>query len=119
VQLSYVYNQIISVLTRSQLDRIFQQRSNFDLRRLLVGTDKFTDQLVDAMGVDASYFLSAVRCVRMPQPQRDKIGQIINQSKHSVSVRMELSGSLGLAVVLLTTLTLLTSIYRIFCLECW
>eukprot|EP00045_Choanoeca_perplexa_P006992 m.61403 g.61403 ORF g.61403 m.61403 type:complete len:505 (+) comp13876_c0_seq1:109-1623(+) len=83
VQLSYVYNQLISVLTRSQLDRIFQQRSNFDLRRLLVGTDKFTDQLVDAMGSDASYFLSAVRCVRMPQAQRDKIGQIINQSKHS------------------------------------
>eukprot|EP00730_Choanoeca_flexa_P019067 TRINITY_DN9298_c0_g1_i2.p1 TRINITY_DN9298_c0_g1~~TRINITY_DN9298_c0_g1_i2.p1 ORF type:complete len:504 (+),score=118.96 TRINITY_DN9298_c0_g1_i2:91-1602(+) len=82
IQLNYVYNQIISVLTRSQLDRIFEQRSNFDLRRLLVGTDKFTDQLVDAMGRDASYFLSAVRCLRMPQSHRDKIGQIINQAKH-------------------------------------
>ena len=36
-QLLYLHNQIISVLTSAQLTRIFEQRVNFDLRRLLGG----------------------------------------------------------------------------------
>jgi len=34
LQLTYVFNQIIFVLTQSQLTRIFQQRINYDLRRV-------------------------------------------------------------------------------------
>lgn len=37
VQLTHVYNQILSVLTLRQLDRIMNQRGNYDLRRLLGG----------------------------------------------------------------------------------
>ena len=37
LQLSYVYNQILSVLTYTQLSRIMEQRRNYDLRRLLAG----------------------------------------------------------------------------------
>lgn len=37
MQLGYLYNQIISVLTQAQLLRIFADRKNFDLRRLLTG----------------------------------------------------------------------------------
>ena len=36
-QLTYVYNQVLSVLTYSQLSRIMEQRRNYDLRRLLSG----------------------------------------------------------------------------------
>lgn len=36
LQLNYVFNQIIFVLTQSQLTRIFQQRINYDLRRVSV-----------------------------------------------------------------------------------
>lgn len=36
-QLLYLHNQILSVLTSVQLTRIFEQRVNFDLRRLLGG----------------------------------------------------------------------------------
>ena len=39
VQLTYIYNQILSVLTAAQLNRIFNQRKNFDLRRMLSGSD--------------------------------------------------------------------------------
>ena len=37
VQLTNVYNQILSVLTLRQLERIMNQRGNYDLRRLLGG----------------------------------------------------------------------------------
>lgn len=36
-QLNYLYNQILSVLTSTQLTRIFEQRINYDLRLLLGG----------------------------------------------------------------------------------
>ena len=39
VQLTYVYNQILSVLTLRQLDSIMTRRGNYDLRRLLGGKD--------------------------------------------------------------------------------
>ena len=37
LHLRYVYNTIISVITLSQLNRIYAQQKNFDLRRLLTG----------------------------------------------------------------------------------
>lgn len=36
-QLLYLHSQILSVLTSQQLTKIFEQRINFDLRRLLSG----------------------------------------------------------------------------------
>ena len=35
LQLEYIFNQISSVITKTQLERIFEQRRNYDLRRLL------------------------------------------------------------------------------------
>lgn len=37
VHLNYIYNTIISVLTLSQLTKIYETKKNFDLRRLLTG----------------------------------------------------------------------------------
>ncbi|XP_070535609.1 vacuolar fusion protein MON1 homolog A-like [Ptychodera flava] len=83
VQLTYVYNQIVSVLTFSQLNRIFQQRRNYDLRRLLTGTEKFIDNLLKLIDTDPSFLLQAVRCLPMSSTVRD----IIAQSMHSAKVR--------------------------------
>ena len=59
MQLNYVYNQILFVLTLSQLSRVFQQQ-NFDLRRMLGGTEKFIDNLLDMFDTNPSFFLGAV-----------------------------------------------------------
>ena len=37
-QMTYAYNQILSVLTFTQLQTVFQRKPNFDLRFLLQGT---------------------------------------------------------------------------------
>jgi len=42
-QLLYLHSQILSVLTSLQLTKIFEQRINFDLRRLLSGKLTFTN----------------------------------------------------------------------------
>ncbi|XP_064632667.1 vacuolar fusion protein MON1 homolog A-like [Lineus longissimus] len=77
LRLTYVYNQIISVLTYSQLSRIFKTRRNYDLRRLLSGTEKFIDNLLNLMDHDPSFLLGAVRCLPLPNSIRETIAQTV------------------------------------------
>lgn len=43
---SDVYNQVISVVTHLQLTKTYDQRKNFDLRRLLAGSERLIDHLL-------------------------------------------------------------------------
>ena len=79
LQLTYIYNQVLSVLTLSQLSRIFKQRRNYDLRRLLTGAEKFFDNLLNMMDRDPCFFLGAVRCLPLESSVRDTIAQSIAQ----------------------------------------
>ena len=77
VQLLYIHSQIVSVLTLTQLNRIFEQRRNYDLRRMLSGSERLITSLSDSMDTDYSYFLSAVRCLPLAPPTRDLISETI------------------------------------------
>jgi len=79
LQLSYIYNQILSVLTITSLQKIFKQRRNYDLRRMLSGSEKFIDNLLNLMDHDPSFVLQAVRCLPLDGHVRDGIAQIIIQ----------------------------------------
>lgn len=46
MQLTDVYNQILSTLTFSHMTKIFEKRRNFDLRRLLAGSERLIDHLL-------------------------------------------------------------------------
>jgi len=81
LQLTYVYHQVLSVLTFTQLSRIFEQRSNYDLRRLLSGTEKFIDNLLNMMDNDPSFLLQSVRCLPIASNTRDIIGQALQQAR--------------------------------------
>ena len=77
VQLTYIYNQILFVLTLTQLTRIFQQRSNYDLRRMLSGSERLITHLSASMDTDPSFFLSSVRCLSLATGVRDLISESI------------------------------------------
>jgi hypothetical protein len=77
VQLTYIFNQILSILTLTQLTRIFQQRSNYDLRRMLSGSERLITHLSVSMDQDPSFFLSAVRCLSLAASTRDLISESI------------------------------------------
>lgn len=81
LQLSYVYNQILSVLTYTQLARIMEQRRNYDLRRLLAGTEKFIDNLLNLMDHEPSFLLGSVRCLPLSSSVRETIGQSMLQAR--------------------------------------
>ncbi|ORZ17135.1 vacuolar fusion protein MON1, partial [Absidia repens] len=78
-QLVYLHNQILSVLTSSQLTRIFEQRVNFDLRRLLGGTEVFLDSLSTSFNNDHSFMFGALQVLRLGRSTRELAGQILSK----------------------------------------
>ncbi|XP_068624080.1 vacuolar fusion protein MON1 homolog [Battus philenor] len=77
MQLTYAFNQIVSVLTLTQLNRIFEQRRNYDLRRLLAGAERLIDNLLIFMEKDPAFLLGAVRCLPLPEKARENITSAI------------------------------------------
>lgn len=80
-ELLYIYYQILSLLTGPQLHHIFQQKQNYDLRRLLAGSERITDSLLDLMARDPSVLMGAARCLPMPPGLRDTVGACLQQAR--------------------------------------
>ncbi|KAM4722638.1 vacuolar fusion protein MON1 homolog A [Rhinophrynus dorsalis] len=80
-ELLYVYYQILSLLTGTQLHHLFQQRPSYDLRRLLSGSERITDSLLDLMDIDPSFLLGAVRCLPLMSGTRDATSYCLQQAK--------------------------------------
>ncbi|KAK6019871.1 trafficking protein Mon1 [Ostertagia ostertagi] len=71
-QLNVLFDQIVSTLSRSQLDIVYKKKGdNYDLRRLLRGTDKYMDSSVSAWRTDVSLLQSAIRVLPMQPSDRD------------------------------------------------
>lgn len=81
-QLQWLYFQIISIITSTQLNRIFEQHRNFDLRRLLGGTEPFLDHLCSTVGSEARYILNAVHALRIHPQLRQTVGQALQLAKY-------------------------------------
>ncbi|KAI8972994.1 vacuolar fusion protein MON1, partial [Pilobolus umbonatus] len=84
-QLCYLHNQILSVLTSVQLTKIFEQRVNYDLRRLLGGTEIFLDSIATLFNNDSSFMLSGLQCLRLSRSVRDQAGTILREGKSKIS----------------------------------
>ncbi|WVR04506.1 hypothetical protein IAU60_001510 [Kwoniella sp. DSM 27419] len=69
--LDYIHLQILSVVSSTQLSRVFQRRSNFDLSRLLEGSETFLKKLIDTAQYDFSYLTSTLQPLRMSPALRD------------------------------------------------
>lgn len=73
----YVFNQIVSILTLSTLTRIYEQRRNYDLRRMLAGSERLIDHLLHFMEQEPSFLLGAVKCLPLALKYRDTIANTI------------------------------------------
>ncbi|XP_068104892.1 vacuolar fusion protein MON1 homolog B-like [Hyperolius riggenbachi] len=79
-ELQYVYYQIISMLTQASVARIFERKKNYDLRRLLAGSEKILDSLLDLLDTDPGFLLGAVRCLTLPNSLRDSLSSILTKA---------------------------------------
>ncbi|VDL79963.1 unnamed protein product [Nippostrongylus brasiliensis] len=77
-QLNVLFDQIVSTLSRSQLDVVYKKKGdNYDLRRLLRGTDKYIDGSVSAWRSDISLLQTAIRVLPMQPTDRDYLSSTI------------------------------------------
>lgn len=79
-ELQYVYYQIISMLTQASVARIFEKKKNYDLRRLLAGSEKILDSLLDLLDTDPGFLLGAVRCLALPSTLRDSLSSLLTKA---------------------------------------
>ncbi|XP_034388610.1 vacuolar fusion protein MON1 homolog A [Cyclopterus lumpus] len=80
-ELQYIYYQIVSLLTLTQLNHIFQHKQNFDLRRLLAGSEYLTDNLLTRLDRDPGLLLSAVTCLPLASSARDAVSSGLQAAK--------------------------------------
>jgi hypothetical protein len=64
-QLQWLYYQIISIITGAQLQKIFDKHTNFDLRRLLGGTETFLDHMCRSSSSAGSCIIIRQKCTRL------------------------------------------------------
>ncbi|KAK2862546.1 hypothetical protein Q5P01_002079 [Channa striata] len=80
-ELHYIYYQIVSLLTLTQLNHIFQHKQNYDLRRLLAGSEYLTDNLLHRLDRDPGLLLSAVTCLPLASSARDVVSASLQAAK--------------------------------------
>lgn len=83
IQLDFLYAHILSTLTLSSLNRVFSNRSNFDLRNFLGGTEIFLDALADAMiRSDPGILLGALEVAKLRRSTREKLNKALLNARH-------------------------------------
>ncbi|XP_010733272.1 vacuolar fusion protein MON1 homolog A [Larimichthys crocea] len=80
-ELQYIYYQIVSLLTLTQLNHIFKHKQNYDLRRLLAGSEYLTDNLLHRLDRDPGLLLSAVTCLPLASSSRDVVSSSLQTAK--------------------------------------
>ncbi|XP_063072061.1 vacuolar fusion protein MON1 homolog A [Engraulis encrasicolus] len=80
-ELQYVFLQVVSLLTMTQLNHVFSHKQNYDLRRLLGGAELLTDSLLRLLESDPGPLLSAVSCLPLGGAVRDAVSAALQQNK--------------------------------------
>ncbi|KAI0320195.1 trafficking protein Mon1-domain-containing protein [Amylostereum chailletii] len=70
--LEYLHLQVLSVVTVTQLRRIFERRTNFDLGRLLSGAENLIHALMDRVEMDLAMNTSSLHCLKLDPTVRKR-----------------------------------------------
>ncbi|KAJ6585164.1 vacuolar fusion protein MON1 [Mycena capillaripes] len=75
--LEYLHLQILSIVTAAQLRRVFERRTNFDLRRLLNGAETFLTSLLSRLEFDLAMATSSLHCLRLDASIRKRAAEAL------------------------------------------
>jgi len=70
--LEYLHLQVLSVVTVTQLRRIFERRTNFDLGRLLGGSEVLVHSLLERAEADLAMGTSSLHCLKLDSVVRSR-----------------------------------------------
>lgn len=74
------------MLSLTRLNKIFDQRRNYDLRRLLTGVERLIDHLLNFLEKEPAFTLGAVQCLPLGASVRDTISSAIIQCCSKIKV---------------------------------
>lgn len=75
--LEYLHLQILSIVSAAQLRRIFERRTNFDLRRLLNGAEPFLFSLLGRLESDLAMAMSSLHCLQLDPGLRARVAEAL------------------------------------------
>ncbi|KAK7469379.1 Vacuolar fusion protein mon1 [Stygiomarasmius scandens] len=75
--LEYLHLQILSIVTAAQLRKIFERRTNFDLRRLLNGAETFLTAMINRLEFDLAMSTSSLHCMRLDPTLRKRAAEAL------------------------------------------
>ncbi|KAJ6621862.1 vacuolar fusion protein MON1 [Mycena sp. CBHHK59/15] len=75
--LEYLHLQILSIVTAAQLRRVFERRTNFDLRRLLNGAETFLTSLLSRLEFDLAMSSSSLHCLQLEASVRKRAAEAL------------------------------------------
>lgn len=84
LELNYVYNQIISIVTLSLIEKIFSRHPNYDLRNKLTGTEKLVTNIIKRFNNDYGMLLNCVNSYPLRFETRDQIARMIAHQISSI-----------------------------------
>ncbi|KAF8798825.1 DUF254-domain-containing protein [Phlegmacium glaucopus] len=73
--LEFLHLQILSIVSGAQLKRIFEKRTNFDLRRLLNGAESLMTSMLFRLEFDMAMTMSALNCLKLDPNLRKRIAE--------------------------------------------
>lgn len=76
------------MLTLRRLTKTYDERPNYDLRRLLTGVDRLIDHLLDFSETEAAFTLGAIQCLPLAVSERDSISKAIKEACSKIKVRI-------------------------------
>lgn len=79
--LDYLYLQVLSIVTLPQLTTIFSKRSNFDLRRLMEGTEAFFITLAERLQGSLAMLTNSLEVYRVDQSVREEVAKALAPGK--------------------------------------
>ncbi|KAK9465275.1 trafficking protein Mon1-domain-containing protein [Lipomyces arxii] len=83
-QLDALHTQLLSALTKAQIVKVFKNRTNFDLRRLLDGAETFLRSLAREMAFGSpAILLNAIECLRMRNSVRERVNVSLLKARTS------------------------------------
>ncbi|CEH13260.1 Uncharacterized conserved protein Sand [Ceraceosorus bombacis] len=83
MHLEHLHRGVIGLVSAAQLKRLFARAANFDLRRMLEGTDGLLDALIGRLQVDVSIPLGALQPLRLSASTRDDVANRLVPDKKS------------------------------------
>ena len=83
LRLSFIHNNLLSIIPKNKLIQIFRTHSNYDLRNLLDGSEILINSFIKNLQYDFNYYLLGIQPYKLPFNFRNTVSSLMKVPKGS------------------------------------